>query len=123
MVVNKAKYSARISKYESDLIEELKKYYGSVEMEKLKTNADFILHICLCIENTVKKDKKKYKYDKKMMAIRIIAKICNGITDIEKNSIDSIIESLHSQGNIKKIKISKKIIKFVVNFLKKIFLN
>src|SRR5690606_28430840 len=97
--------------------------YSSVEMDKLKTNADFILHVCNCIENTIKKNKKQYKYDKKMMAIRIIAKLCNGITDTEKNTIDSLIESLHSQGNIIKIKLSKKLLKFVINFLKKIFLK
>ena len=122
-MVVKAKYSARILKYETDLLAELKDYYGSADLTKSKTNADFILHICTCIENTIFKNKKKYKYDKKMMAIRIIAALCNGLTEDEKRTVDSTIESLHSQGNVAKIKLLKKIKDFILSFLKKIFLK
>ena len=64
-MVLKSKFSVRNMKYEADLLNELKKYYDSVPLAELKTNIDFILHICNALENKIKKDKKKYKYDKK----------------------------------------------------------
>lgn len=122
-MVLKSKFSVRVMKYEADILNELKEYYDSVPLAELKTNIDFILHICNVVENKIKKDKKKYKYDKKEMVVSLISKLCGGLSDADKKTVQTTIESLHSSKAIYKQSFLKKLKDLLLNFLKKIVLK
>ena len=122
-MVQKCKFSVRNMKYEADLLNELREYYESVPLAELKTNIDFILHICNAVENKIKKDKKKYKYDKKQIVISLISKLCGDLSDNDKKTVQTTIESLHSSKAIYKLSFLKKLKDILFNFLKKIVLK
>ena len=117
----KGKYSVRIAKYEGDLVSELRDYYSNVNIVELKINLDFISHICNCIEYKFTKDKKRYKVNKKDVAISIIKKLCGDISDADVKTISTAIENLHSSGKISGLTIYKMLKVFAKNFLKKLF--
>ena len=118
----KSKYSVRIAKYESDLVSLLKEYYDGTDVRELRVNIDFIRHICDCIEWKFTKDKKRYKMDKKKIALSIIKKLVGDISDIDTRTIETIIESLHSSGLISGKTVYKCTKGVVKNILKKVLL-
>jgi hypothetical protein len=79
------------------------------ELNYLKLNPDFVVCACNLVENLYDK---RHKGNKKELAIRILAqclKIKNlGYHGDEPKFLDALIESLHSNGRIKKISLVKK---------------
>lgn len=90
------------------------------EIEKQKFNPDLILYICRVVENSYdKKSLADQKINKKEMVFSIVKKLYPSLTEVEKQTIDQIIEHLHSSGRIKKVGIIKVVYAFLKNVLYK----
>ena len=70
------------------------------EIEKLRMDCEFVNLVCDMIENTVKKVE---KINKKDLALRVLDKIFT-LSDEEKIQLGEMIEYLHLNKRIKKIK-------------------
>ena len=92
-------------------------------MAGLVTNLDFTSHVCNCVEEKFKKDKKRYKVNKRDVAISIIKKVIGEgkVSDAEVTTIKAAIESLHSSGHIDGLTKKKIACRLVKQLLKKIF--
>jgi hypothetical protein len=75
----------------------------NLNMPNYRGNSEFLLLILNLIEHLVVK---KDKISKKELAIEIINDIFN-LTEVERNNIESNIEFLHQNKNIKKVSMWK----------------
>jgi hypothetical protein len=83
-----------------------------------KNSNEFILWVCKLVENIILKDE---KINKKDLVISILKQVLN-LNDIECKALGDVIEFLHSNNMIQKIKVVKKIKKSVYSlFEKKVF--
>lgn len=80
-----------------------------------KNNNELILYVCKLVENVVCK---KDNINKKDLVINILRPLLN-LNDVEAKLTSDIIEFLHSNGMIHKIKQVKKIKSSVVSWFKK----
>ena len=80
-----------------------------------KTNTEFILYVCKLVENvTLKSD----GVNKKELVLNIMRNVL-GCNDVECKLVGEIIEFLHSNGMIQKIKVVKKLKNSVLSWVKK----
>lgn len=84
----------------------------------LKLHPQVILLCCMYIENCDFKKKSKIKLDKKSLAMRILQSIYT-YSEPEKKQIDTIIEHLHTNNDIKKISYAKKCSILAYEWIKK----
>jgi len=113
----KPKLAAGIAVETAKIINLLVDVYRGVDLSTLRTNVDFVLHICNVIEATFAKG---LKVDKKMIAVDIIKKLVPSITDDEMTINMEIIEHCHSTGAIKKPSVWKIVKYAVICFLKNV---
>lgn len=107
------------SKYFAQCYENL----NSDQMTSLKLNPDFVVSACNLVENLYDK---KHKVNKKELAVNILKQCLQkkNVTYVaeELKHLDGIIESLHSNGKIKRISLKKKTGKYASKFFLR-FLN
>ena len=90
----------------ADLIVIVKDKISSLPINiSYKSNTDLVLYVCKLVENVIFK---KDKVDKKEIVISILRPVL-GLSEIEIKIVEDIIEFLHSNNLIQKIKKSKKI--------------
>lgn len=65
-----------------------------------RLNNEFLLLVCNLVEHLV--NKKKYKIDKKILVVEIFTQLFN-LNAIEKTTVESNIEFLWNNKNIKKV--------------------
>ena len=82
---------------------------------ELRLNPEAILLCCNCIENSVSK---KDKVVKKDLAVKVLHAVFN-YTPAEKKSVEDVIQFLHENKRIKKIKAWKKVLLFLVSLIKR----
>ena len=80
-----------------------------------KTNTEFILYICKLVENVILKSD---GVNKKELVLKIMREVV-GCNDAECKLVGEIIEFLHSNGMIQKIKVVKKFKNSVLSWMKK----
>ena len=80
-----------------------------------KTNTEFILYVCKLVENVILKSD---GVNKKELVLNIMRTIV-GCNDAECKLVGEIIEFLHSNGMIQKIKVVKKFKNSVLSWIKK----
>ena len=80
-----------------------------------KTNSEFILYVCKLVENVILKSD---GVNKKELVLNIMRSIV-GCNDAECKLVGEIIEFLHSNGMIQKIKVVKKFKNSVLSWIKK----
>lgn len=85
---------------------------------ELRLNPEMILLCCNLIENG---SKKKHKIQKKELAIRVLSSVFNYNPVDTKNASD-VIEFLHANNRIKKIKVARKFGLFIIDWIKRKFL-
>lgn len=83
-----------------------------------KNNSEFILYVCKLVENIIVKSDNINKKDLVLSVLRV----CLALNDAEVKVAGDIIEFLHSNGMIQKIKQLKKVKKSCISwFEKKVF--
>ena len=80
-----------------------------------KTNSEFILYVCKLVENVILKSDGVNKNELVLKNMREVV-CCN---DAECKLVGEIIEFLHSNGMIQKIKVVKKFKNSVLSWIKK----
>ena len=80
-----------------------------------KTNSEFILYVCKLVENVILKSD---GVNKKELVLNIMRTVV-GCTEVECKLVGEIIEFLHSNGMIQKIKVVKKFKNSVLSWIKK----
>lgn len=80
-----------------------------------KTNTEFILYVCKLVENVILKSD---GVNKKELVLKIMREVI-GCNDAECKLVGEIIEFLHSNGMIQKIKVVKKFKNSVLSWIKK----
>ena len=80
-----------------------------------KTNTEFILYICKLVENVILKSDGVNKKDLVLNIMRTVL----GCNEPECKLVGEIIEFLHSNGMIQKIKVVKKFKNSVLSWMKK----
>jgi hypothetical protein len=80
-----------------------------------KTNSEFILYVCKLVENVILKSD---GVNKKELVLKIMREVV-GCNDAECKLVGEIIEFLHSNGMIQKIKVVKKFKNSVLSWIKK----
>ena len=80
-----------------------------------KNNSEFILYVCKLVENVIVKSDNINKKDLVLSVLRV----CLALNDAEVKVAGDIIEFLHSNGMIQKIKHLKKIKKSCVSWFEK----
>lgn len=80
-----------------------------------KTNSEFILYVCKLVENVILKSD---GVNKKELVLNIMRTVL-GCNDAECKIVGEIIEFLHSNGMIQKIKVVKKFKSSVLSWMKK----
>lgn len=80
-----------------------------------KTNSEFILYVCKLVENVILKSD---GVNKKELVLNIMRTVL-GCNDAECKIVGEIIEFLHSNGMIQKIKNVKKFKSSVLSWMKK----
>jgi hypothetical protein len=80
-----------------------------------KTNTEFILYVCKLVENVILKSD---GVNKKELVLNIMRNVL-GCNDVECKLVGEIIEFLHSNGMIQKIKVVKKLKNSVLSWVKK----
>lgn len=73
----------------------------SSDINEMRSNPELIKYVCNLVENLIKK---KYKPDKRKIVLDILSKVIPNLTEADKRNIGDIIEFLHGNGDIKKIK-------------------
>jgi hypothetical protein len=111
---NSLKRDLKINKLVDQLKSELK---DLLNIEK-RFDLELIKYVCNKVEN-VFKHAKKYKINKKDIAIEIIQKLVGNLSENDKLIISNNIESLHSNNQIKAEAVLKVIFKSALNFLVK----
>lgn len=102
------------------------KYKNIANIQEYKLNIDFVRHACNLVENLY--DKSCHKTPKKQLVIEML-KYCLmkiksiNYTEDELKQLSQIIESLHSQKKIKKIRVTKRLGKILLNFFLKFVAN
>ena len=84
-----------------------------------KTNSEFILYVCKLVENVILKSD---GVNKKELVLKIMREVVS-FNDAECKLVGEIIEFLHSNGLIQKIKVVKKFKNSVLSWIKKRFCN
>jgi len=87
----------------------------SNEINEMRNNPELIKYICNLVENLIKK---KYKPEKKKIVLDIMKRIIPNFTANDEKNVSDIIEFLHGNGDIKKIRIIKYLGKYGMSFLK-----
>ena len=80
-----------------------------------KTNTEFILYVCKLVENVILNSD---GVNKKELVLKIMREVVGG-NDIECKLVGKIIEFLHSNNMIQKIKVVKKFKNSVLSWIKK----
>lgn len=94
------------------------KIKGLPNYQELKLNPEMVLLCCNIIENSVSK---KDKVPKRDLAVRVLSNVFN-YSAVDKKSVEDLIEFLHSNKRIKKIKVLKKIWLFLEDWIRRKFL-
>jgi hypothetical protein len=87
----------------------------SNEINEMRNHPDLIKYICNLVENL---NKKKYKPDKKKIVFDIMRRVIPNFSANDEKIVSDIIEFLHGNGDIKKIRIIKYLGKYGIGFLK-----
>jgi CRISPR/Cas system endoribonuclease Cas6 (RAMP superfamily) len=118
----KMKNSLKIYHVESNLIKSLilkvKEEFPNFLL--LLHDNEFLTYICCLIENTVKSNSKKKKPNKKFICIQTLSELFT-LDPASVAVIERQIDYIHDNGRIKKIKVTKKILKFVTGWIAKKF--
>jgi hypothetical protein len=92
------------------------------EIQEYRVNPEFIKYVCNIVETEI--GKKKYKPNKKEIVLQILAKLTpEAIVEKDKNFINTTIEFLHSNGDIKEITLLRYLGRFFYSFVKKKFVK
>jgi hypothetical protein len=75
-----------------------------LDHSKYAHDQEFILLVCNIIEHLVKKSD---SIPKKDLAIEIFDELFGGLTEVHRQILESSIEFLHKNGNIKKVSVYK----------------
>jgi hypothetical protein len=86
---------------------------------ELRSNPELILLVCNIVENTINKSDKVSKKD---VVIDVFKQINHITCENDINLLGSLIEFLHSNDKIKKVKLLRKATFYTINWLKKKFL-
>jgi hypothetical protein len=70
------------------------------QIEKLKLDPEFILHVCNLIENSIPMGN-KHNINKKDLALKVLSQVF-GFNDNDKIEVSQQIDILHNCGKIKK---------------------
>ena len=88
------------------------------DYQSLKTDLEFLEYILTLIKNIIKTKKQKQEIDKKDVVIKIFISLYGSLQEHENKILLNQIDYLINNKIIKKLKYSKKIIKYVKkNFL------
>ena len=117
-----AKYKALIEVEIAKISKTIKDYYEGVNLDELRTDSSFIVHVCRLVEDSFTKDRKKYKFDKKNIVMTILKRIITSIQQQDIQTIDSIIEYAHSSGQLIGEKVTKKCVGWGFRVLKKVLM-
>ena len=86
--------------------------------DSLKHDLEFLEYILTLIKNVIKTKKQKDEIDKKEIIIKIFQNLYGCLADNDKKALTNHVDYLINNKIIKKLKYSKKIIKYVKkNFL------
>jgi len=91
----------------------------SSDIAELKQNPELIKYICNLVENAISK---KYEPDKKKIVLEILSRLVPNVNDADRKNVGDIIEFLHGNGDIKKIRLLKILGHYSIYFLKKFVL-
>ena len=86
---------------------------------ELRLNPEMILLVCNIVENTITKSD---KVSKKEVVIDVFKQINHITCENDINLLGSLIEFLHSNDKIKKVKLLRKATFYTIDWLKKKFL-
>ena len=86
---------------------------------ELRLNPELILLVCNIVENTINKSDKVSKKD---VVIDVLKQINHITCENDINLLGSLIEFLHSNDKIKKVKLLRKATFYTIDWLKKKFL-
>jgi hypothetical protein len=86
---------------------------------ELRLNPELILLVCNIVENTINKSDKVSKKD---VVIDVFKQINHITYENDINSLGSLIEFLHSNDKIKRVKLLRKATFYTIDWLKKKFL-
>ena len=86
---------------------------------ELRLNPELILLVCNIVENTINKSDKVSKKD---VVIDVFKQINHITCENDINLLGSLIEFLHSNDKIKKVKLLRKATFYTIGWLKKKFL-
>ena len=104
------------------ILEDTKKKFND-SIPALKNNQQFVLDVCIFVENELAKKKvDKKKYDKKAIVINAL----NDLFTLDEEDIvriSSAIDFLHQNGNIKRDKLPKRILRGLIDFVVNFFLR
>lgn len=99
------------------VVKHLKDLLQPSDLVELRLHNDLIGYICNIVESLVVQ-RKRQKFDKKVIVLNIMQKCINSLTDQDKSIINDQIEFLHGSHYIKKIKILKYLGHYGLIFLK-----
>ena len=100
----------------STIIQLICKRFNGVDLSLHKLDPNFILFVCDLIENSFSNSSVQ-KVDKKTQVILVLKTLIPSLTNDELQSIDKIIEFIHSSGQITKI---EKIVVKVIPIFKRV---
>lgn len=103
------------------ILEDSKEYFHD-SLPALKNDSQFIIDICVFIENELGKKKvDRKKYDKKSIAIESLKALFE-LDEEDVIRISSIIDTFHQNNLIKRDKLTKTLYKYLKNFIINFFL-
>jgi exopolyphosphatase/pppGpp-phosphohydrolase len=104
----------KICKIVAKIIEELSKL-PQEDLKDMKNNPELIKYVCNLVENLISK---KYKPNKKEIVLDILKRVIPGFSTNDEKLISDIIEFLHQNKDIKKIRWVKLLGKYSIIALK-----
>lgn len=83
------------------------------DLDEMRTNPELIKYVCNLVENAIKK---KYKPDKKSIVLQMLQRLLPNLSEPEKAQIKNVIDFLHLNGDIEKVKWIKWLGIHAINF-------
>lgn len=102
------------------IVKAIKEEFKDANFNELSTLDDFIIYICVKIENTIKKRlfKKDIKVDKKELAIKILEMLAGRVFSAqEKLNFSKTIDTACNNKVVKKVKKTKVIFKNILSLI------
>ena len=110
----KLKRSLKVLGLEKQLVDIItERIHKLPEYQKLRLNNELILLVCNLIENGTYKE---IKTNKKETALKVLNEIFS-YNNQEHKQVEEAIEFLHSNGKIKRVRLVKKILAYVADWL------